>query len=79
MSSHGGRGSKEISSDKNEGRGYSKKCTYEGGGRGYTRERTYVYLWPIHVAVWQKSSQYCKAIILQLKIKYKLKKDKMYL
>ena len=24
-------------------------------------------LWPIHVDVWQKSSQYCKVIILQLK------------
>ena len=29
---------------------------------------TYVYLWLIHVDVWQKSTQYCKAIILQLKI-----------
>ena len=26
------------------------------------------YLWPIHVDVWQKPSQYCKAIILQLKL-----------
>ena len=41
---------------------------------GYKREGTYVYLRPIHVDVQQKSSQYCKAIILQLKIKYKLKK-----
>ena len=32
-----------------------------GGWRGH------VYLWPIHVDVWQKSSQYCKVIILQLK------------
>ena len=29
---------------------------------------TYVYLWPIHVHVWQKPTQHCKAIILQLKI-----------
>ena len=28
----------------------------------------YVYLWLIHVDVWQKPKQYCKAIILQLKI-----------
>ena len=31
------------------------------------RERTYVYLWLIHVDVWQKTSQYCKVIIFQLK------------
>ena len=28
-----------------------------------------MYLWLLHVAVWQKLIQYCKAIILQLKIK----------
>ena len=27
----------------------------------------YIYLWLIHVDVWQKLTQYCKAIILQLK------------
>ena len=27
---------------------------------------THVYLWPIHVDVWQKPSQYCKVIIYQL-------------
>ena len=27
-----------------------------------------VYLWLIHIDVWQKSNQYCNAIILQLKI-----------
>ena len=32
------------------------------------REGMYVYLWLILV-VWQKPTQYCKAIILQLKIK----------
>ena len=31
---------------------------HEGGG---------VYLWLIHVDVWQKPTQYCKAIIFQLK------------
>ena len=39
----------------------------------YKREGTYVYLRLIHVDVWQKLSQYCKVIILQLKLKYKLK------
>ena len=29
----------------------------------------YVYLWLTHVDVWQKPSQYCRTIILQLKIK----------
>ena len=30
-------------------------------------EGTPVYLWLIHADVWQKPSQYCKLIILQLK------------
>ena len=37
---------------------------WETGGR-FKREATYVYLWLIHVDVWQKPAQYCKAIILQ--------------
>ena len=37
------------------------------GGK-FKREETYVRLWLIHVDVWQKPTQYCKAIILQLKI-----------
>ena len=43
------------------------------GGR-FRREGTYVYLWLIHVDVWQKSTQYYKAIILPLKINFKIKK-----
>ena len=46
------------------------------GGR-FRREGTYVYLWLIHVDVWRKPTQYCKAFILQLKINklnYKKKK-----
>ena len=39
----------------------------EGVGRGFRSEGTHVCLWPIHVDVWQKPSQYCKVIILQLK------------
>ena len=34
----------------------------------FKREVTYVYLWLIHVDIWQKPTQYCKASILQLKI-----------
>ena len=32
------------------------------------REGTYIYLGLIHVDTWQKPTQYCKAIIFQLKI-----------
>ena len=42
-------------------------------GRGVQGGRTPVCLWPIHVAVWQKLSQYCKVIILQLKYMNQLK------
>ena len=38
---------------------------WEVGGR-FKREETYIYLWLIHV--WKKPAQYCKAVILQLKI-----------
>ena len=33
------------------------------------REGIYVYLWLIHVKVWQETTKFCKAIILQLKNK----------
>ena len=36
----------------------------------FKREGIYVYLWLIHVDIWQKPSQYCKEIILQLNIKW---------
>ena len=32
----------------------------------FKREGTYVYLWLIHIVVWQKPTQYCKAVIIQL-------------
>ena len=38
----------------------------ETGGR-FKREGMCVYLWLIHVEVWQKTAKFCKAIILQLK------------
>ena len=46
-----------------------------GVGERFKKERMYVQLWLIHIAVWQKPTQHCKAIILQLKIN--LKKDNM--
>ena len=39
----------------------------EGGGSMVQDVGTHVYPWLIHVDVWQKSSQYCKIIILWLK------------
>ena len=36
----------------------------------HIREGTYVYLWLIHVDVWQKPTQLCQAVILQLKSKF---------
>ena len=45
-------------------------------GERFKREGTHVCLWLIHVDMWWEP-QYCKAIILQLKInKYILKKRK---
>jgi len=38
-------------------------------GRRLKREGMYVYLWLIHVEVWQKPTKFCKAIIFQLKNK----------
>ena len=43
---------------------------WEVGG-GFKREGTYVYQWLIHADIWQKPTQHCKAIILQLKINKK--------
>ena len=40
------------------------------GGR-FKREGIYVYLWRIHADVWQKTTKFCKVIILQLKKKVK--------
>ena len=47
---------------------------WDVGGR-FKREGTYVYLWLIHVGAWQKPTQYCKAIILQLKMDILKKKQ----
>ena len=39
-----------------------------GWGGRFKMEETHVYLGLIHVDVWQKPTQYCTAIILQLKV-----------
>ena len=39
-----------------------------GGGKELQEGGTDVYLRLIHVDVWQKPAQHCKAIILQLKV-----------
>ena len=44
------------------------------GGR-LKRQGTYVYLRLIHVVAWQKPTQYCKAINLQLKKKETVEKN----
>ena len=49
-----------------------KKWAWEGGSEG-----TCVYLWLIHVDLWQRPTQYCKAIILQLKVNRLKKKKEM--
>ena len=51
--------------------GTQSQCSVEGGGRekgkmGVQEEGTHVCLWPIHVDIWQKLSQYCEVITLQL-------------
>ena len=50
--------------------------TLRGGMRWEVRgrfKREGTYVWLTHVDVWQKQIQYCKAIILQLKINVKKK------
>ena len=55
--------------------------TWRGGmgremrGR-FKREGIYVYLWLIHVELLQKTTKFCKAIILQLKKKTNKKGEK---
>ena len=38
-------------------------------------EGTYVYLWLIQADVWQKPTQHCKAVVLQLKTNKKEKNN----
>ena len=39
-----------------------------GGGKGVHKRGDICTLMVVHVDVWQKPTQFCKAIILQLKI-----------
>ena len=41
---------------------------WEGGLRGRGHR---VHLWVIHADIWQKTTKFCKAIVLQLKNKLK--------
>ena len=41
----------------------------EGWGESFKRDGTYVYLRLTHIVVWQKPTQHCKAVVLQLKMK----------
>ena len=46
---------------------------WDGGGWREAQEGICVYLWLIHVVLWQKPTRHYKAIILQLKINLKIK------
>ena len=46
-------------------------CERVGGGRSFRREGTYIYLWLIHVDVWQNGNQYCKSNYPLIKNKFK--------
>ena len=63
-----------MTPNRAEAEHYSFKKLYcynlEGwDGERFKSEGTYVYLWLIYVDVWQKPTQFCKALILQLKDK----------
>ena len=45
----------------------------ERDGREVQEGGAYVFLWMIHVDIWQKPTEFYKAIILQLKNKFKIK------
>ena len=54
--------------------GIQRQCSWTTQRDGVEKEvggvfrigETHVYLWPIHVDIWQKKSQDCKVIILEL-------------
>ena len=52
----------------------TKRKVREVGGT-FQMEKTHVHLWLIHDDVWQKPTQYYKAIIFQLKINKYTEKD----
>ena len=53
-------------------------CGREVGGR-FKREETYIYHRLICVDVWQKPTQFCRVIIIQLKINKSLKEMSSFL
>ena len=53
-----------------ESTGDERKCKHT---ETINSSKTALYFWLIHDVVWQKPAQYCKAIILQLKINFKKK------
>ena len=60
---------------------YDKPEECDRVGQRFKREGTYLYLWLMHVDILQKPTEYCKTIILQLKInklKKKRKKQRHY-
>ena len=63
------------SGNSNQGSVMTQRGDRVGGGK----EGTCIYLWLIHVDVRQKPTQYCKAIILQVKINFYKRKKKMLL
>jgi len=56
-----------------QSRGVGQGERWEGNSSGMGHG----YIWQIHVDVWPKPMQYCKAIILQLKINF-LKNEQRY-
>jgi len=54
------------------------KVGWEWGRREVQEGWIYVYLWLIHVAVWQKPTQHCKAIILQFNFLKRIKTLKTF-
>ena len=49
---------------------------WDGVGEGFRREAMHGCLWLIHADVWQRPTQYCKALILQLKKNRKKKRER---
>ena len=56
-----------LGPDRTRGRPTPRGVRWEGVGERLKRVGIYVYLWLINVVIWQKPTQQCKAIILQLK------------
>ena len=50
------------------GQKFKEKLKKKKRMKEFEKEGTYVYLWLIHAYAWQKPTQYCKAINIQLKI-----------